>query len=67
MSPRARRALTGLAGAAALIAGITVLSRLLGFGRWLAQSAAVGQSPTGTAYATANLLPNVLFEVVAGG
>ncbi|MCL3861971.1 murein biosynthesis integral membrane protein MurJ, partial [Actinotalea sp. K2] len=26
-----------------------------------------GQSPTGTAYATANLLPNVLFEVVAGG
>ncbi|WP_221653989.1 murein biosynthesis integral membrane protein MurJ [Actinotalea ferrariae] len=67
MSPAARRALTGIAGAAALIAGITVLSRVLGFGRWLVQSYAVGQTPTGTAYATANLLPNVLFEVVAGG
>ncbi|WP_199421851.1 lipid II flippase MurJ [Actinotalea solisilvae] len=67
MSPAARRALTGIAGAAALIAGITVLSRALGFGRWLAQSYAVGQTATGTAYATANLLPNVLFEVVAGG
>lgn len=67
MSPAARRALTGIAGAAALIAGITVLSRVLGFGRWLAQSYGVGQNATGTAYATANLLPNVLFEVVAGG
>lgn len=67
MSPQARRLLTGLAGAAALIAGITVLSRVLGFGRWFAQSYAVGATATGTAYATANQLPNVLFEVVAGG
>lgn len=62
-----RRALTGLAGAAALIGGITVVSRVLGFGRWAVQSYAVGATPTGTAYATANQLPNVLFEVVAGG
>lgn len=62
-----RRALTGLAGAAALIAGITVLSRVVGFGRWAVQSYAVGATETGTAYATANQLPNVLFEVVAGG
>lgn len=67
MSPAARRALTGIVGAAALISGITVLSRILGFGRWLVQSYAVGVTPTGTAYATANTLPNVLFEVVAGG
>lgn len=66
MSP-ARRAVVGLAGAAALIGVITVASRALGFGRWLAQSWAVGQTATGTAYATANLVPNVLFEVVAGG
>lgn len=67
MSLQARRVLTGLAGAAALIAGITVLSRVLGFGRWFAQSYAVGATATGSAYATANQLPNVLFEVVAGG
>ncbi|WP_250447960.1 murein biosynthesis integral membrane protein MurJ [Actinotalea sp. C106] len=62
-----RQVLHGLAGAAALIAGITVLSRLLGFGRWLAHAYAVGPTATGDAYATANLVPNVLFEVVAGG
>ncbi|NMR21417.1 murein biosynthesis integral membrane protein MurJ [Cellulomonas fimi] len=67
MSPAARRALTGLAGAAALVAAITVASRVVGFGRWFAQSWAVGATPTGSAYATANTLPNVLFEVVAGG
>jgi putative peptidoglycan lipid II flippase len=67
VSLQARRLLTGLAGAAALIAGITVLSRVLGFGRWFAQSYAVGATATGSAYATANQLPNVLFEVVAGG
>ena len=67
MSGRARRVISGLAGAAALIAAITVVSRVVGFGRWFAQSSALGQTATGTAYATANQLPNVLFEVVAGG
>jgi putative peptidoglycan lipid II flippase len=63
----ARRALTGLAGAAALIAVVTVLSRVLGFGRWLVQSGTVGYGTIGTAYASANTLPNVLYEVAAGG
>lgn len=67
MSQPIRRGLTGLVGAAALIATITVASRLVGFGRWFAQSYALGATPTGTAYATANQLPNVFFEVVAGG
>ena len=62
-----RRTAAGMAGAAALIAAITLLSRVVGFGRWMAQSYGVGASATGTAYATANTLPNVLFEVVAGG
>ncbi|MHB1489656.1 MAG: lipid II flippase MurJ, partial [Cellulomonas sp.] len=62
-----RRTAAGMAGAAALIAAITLLSRVVGFGRWMAQSYGVGASATGTAYATANQLPNVLFEVVAGG
>lgn len=56
-----------LAAGAVLIAGITVLSRVLGFGRWLTQSATVGYDVVGTAYATANTVPNVLFEVAAGG
>jgi len=67
VSPGVRRALTGLAGTAATIAAITVVTRLIGFGRWFAQSYAIGATSTGTAYATANQLPNVFFEVVAGG
>jgi putative peptidoglycan lipid II flippase len=57
----------GIAGAAAVIAVITVVSRVVGLGRWLAFSGSVGTTCTGTAYMTANVLPNVLFEVVAGG
>ncbi|CAM5777746.1 murein biosynthesis integral membrane protein MurJ [Cellulomonas persica] len=67
MSPGARRALSGLAGAAAMIAAVTVLSRLLGFARWLLQASEVGPGAIGDAYNSANLLPNVLFEVAAGG
>jgi putative peptidoglycan lipid II flippase len=62
-----RRVVGGIAGAAALIAVITVVSRVVGLGRWLVFSGSVGTTCTGTAYMTANVLPNVLFEVVAGG
>lgn len=64
---RRRSVLAGVAGAAGSIALLTVISRVLGFGRWVAQSATVGPTVTGDAYAAANLLPNVLYEVVAGG
>lgn len=40
---------------------------MVGFGRWFVFSADVGATCVGDAYVTANLLPNVLFEVVAGG
>ena len=50
-----------------MIAGVTALSRVLGFGRWLVFSETVTDSCLGTAYSTANMLPNVVFEVVAGG
>jgi putative peptidoglycan lipid II flippase len=63
----ARRAAAGIAGAAALIAGVTVLARVVGFGRWLVFSETVTDSCLGTAYSTANMLPNIVFEVVAGG
>jgi putative peptidoglycan lipid II flippase len=62
-----QRVLAGVAGAAGLIAVLTIVSRVLGFGRWMAQSATVGPTATGDAYAAANVLPNVLYEVVAGG
>jgi len=57
----------GIAGGAAVFAGITLLARAAGFGRWLVYSDSVGAQCVGNAYSTANQLPNVLFEVVAGG
>ncbi|MFB9956842.1 murein biosynthesis integral membrane protein MurJ [Cellulomonas denverensis] len=62
-----RRLMSGLAGAAALIAAVTVVSRLLGFVRSLVFSSAVGLTGIGGAYNAANTIPNVLFEVAAGG
>lgn len=67
MSPTARRVLGGLGGAAAMIAAITVLSRVLGFGRYLVQASAFGSGAIGSTYNSANLLPNVVFEAAAGG
>lgn len=62
------RRLTGtVLGAASMIAALTIASRIVGFGRWLAQNYAVGDTAIGDAYATANTLPNVLYEVAAGG
>ncbi len=63
----ARRAATGVAGAAALIAVLTVLARLAGFGRTLVFTNAVGTGSTGDTYVAANTVPNIVFEVVAGG
>lgn len=65
--PVVRRAALGLAGAALLVAVATVAARLAGFGRWLVFSRTVGSTCLGDTYLTANQLPNVLFEVVAGG
>jgi len=56
-----------LAAAAASVALLTVLARVAGFGRLFAFSQTVGDTCLGTAYQTANQVPNVLFEVVAGG
>ncbi len=66
MSRRPARA-SGLAASAAVIAVITLVARLTGFARVLVFAPAVGSGCTGTAYAAANQLPNVLFEVAAGG
>ncbi|WP_051393238.1 murein biosynthesis integral membrane protein MurJ [Glycomyces arizonensis] len=53
--------------AATLIGAITIGSRLAGFGRVLVFTGAVGYSSLGTAYQNANTVPNLIFELVAGG
>jgi putative peptidoglycan lipid II flippase len=57
----------GVAGAAALIAVLTLLARLAGFGRTLVFTNTVGAGSTGDVYLAANQVPNIVFEVVAGG
>ena len=64
---RGRQLTGGIAAAAGLIAGITLLARVTGFARWLVFSGTVGTTCAGTVYNAANTLPNVLYEVAAGG
>jgi putative peptidoglycan lipid II flippase len=56
-----------IAGAAVLIAVLTVASRVAGFGRILVFAWAVGAKDLGDIYQTANTVPNIIFEIVAGG
>ncbi|WP_425954150.1 murein biosynthesis integral membrane protein MurJ [Xylanimonas sp. McL0601] len=56
-----------IAGAALLITVVTLGSRVVGFGRWLAQGWSLGSGGVGQPFNTANMLPNILFEVAAGG
>ncbi|MGY1835831.1 murein biosynthesis integral membrane protein MurJ [Blastococcus sp. SYSU DS0510] len=62
-----RQVARGVAGAAVLIAALTVLARLAGFGRTLVFTNTVGPDSTGDTYLAANNVPNIVFEVVAGG
>ena len=56
-----------VARAAVVVAVATLLARLAGFVRTLVFSNSVGTSPVGDAYQTVNTLPNVVYEVAAGG
>lgn len=56
-----------VAGAAALIAVLTVVSRLVGFGRTAVFTWTLAPTDLGGAYLVANYVPNVIFEIVAGG
>jgi putative peptidoglycan lipid II flippase len=64
---RARLAGGGIAGAAVLIGSVTVLARVAGFGRTVTFSQTVTTSCLSQAYFTANQIPNIIFEIVAGG
>jgi putative peptidoglycan lipid II flippase len=56
-----------VAGAAALIAALTVLARIAGFARTTVFSYAVGDRGLADIYYAANTIPNIVFELVAGG
>ena len=53
--------------AAALIGAITVLSNIVGFGRQVVFARTVSANCLGTAYATANQVPNIVYDVIIGG
>jgi putative peptidoglycan lipid II flippase len=56
-----------LARAALAVAAVTVVARVVGFLRIAVFARTVGTTPLGDTYQTANTLPNILFEIVAGG
>lgn len=60
------RVAQGVAGAAVLISVLTVVSRVAGFGRTLVLTNTV-PGCVGGVYTAANTIPNIAFEIVAGG
>ncbi|HXA62720.1 MAG TPA: lipid II flippase MurJ [Streptosporangiaceae bacterium] len=67
MTTRLRRRTGGVARAAVLIGVLTILARVAGFGRTVVFSQTVTKSCLSDAYFTANQIPNIIFEIVAGG
>ncbi|HEX8928088.1 MAG TPA: lipid II flippase MurJ [Actinomycetota bacterium] len=61
--PPARR----IAGAAALITALTVVARIAGFARTFVFLHTVGYHDLGNIYNASNTIPNIVFELVAGG
>jgi putative peptidoglycan lipid II flippase len=50
-----------------LVTVCVLVSRVSGFGRVIATAAVLGVGVLGDVYQTANMIPNLLFELVAGG
>ncbi len=57
----------GIARGVLVVAGLTILSRILGLVRTLVFSQTVGASCLGTAYVTANQVPDLLYQLILGG
>jgi putative peptidoglycan lipid II flippase len=64
---RVQRAALSIGRGAALIAALTMLSRMLGLVRTLVYSQSIGSGCLGTAYVTAYQVPNLISELVLGG
>ena len=56
-----------IAGAAAVITVLTVAARIAGFGRTFVFLHTVGHGDLADIYNAANTIPNIVFELVAGG
>jgi putative peptidoglycan lipid II flippase len=67
MAPGGAAPVAKIAGAAALIAVLTVLARIAGLGRTLVFLYTVGDIGLANIYNAANTIPNIVFELVAGG
>jgi putative peptidoglycan lipid II flippase len=57
----------GIGRAAVLIGTITMAARVIGFGRQVVFAHTVQASCLGTAYTTANMVPNIIYDIVMGG
>ena len=64
---RGRSGRRAIGRAALLIGALTAAARLVGFGRQLVFAHTVGASCLGTAYTTANQVPNIIYDIVLGG
>jgi putative peptidoglycan lipid II flippase len=64
---RASRTAARIAKGALLIAVLTALSRILGLVRTVVFAQSVGAGCLGTAYVTANQVPNMIYELAIGG
>jgi len=64
---RARPRARGIGRAALLIGALTMLARVIGFGRQVVFAHTVQASCLGTAYTTANMVPNIIYDIVMGG
>jgi putative peptidoglycan lipid II flippase len=64
---RGRPLAGGIGRAAVLIGAITMLARIIGFGRQVVFAHTVQASCLGTAYTTANMVPNIIYDIVMGG
>ena len=60
-------AMTGIGRGAVLIGGLTIVARMLGFARTVVFAGTVHTSCLSAAYVTANLVPNVIYDIVLGG
>jgi putative peptidoglycan lipid II flippase len=67
LAERTERLAEGIARGAFVVAGLTIVSRILGLVRTLVFSQTVGAGCLGTAYVTANQIPNLLYELILGG
>lgn len=64
---RARRGHRGIGADARMMAVITAAARVAGFVRTVVFAGTVGATVVGEAYQSTNTVPNVIFEVAAGG